>query len=325
MAVSRTGADQRVFGIPRRWVEGHVETIILLIAFGLLCGVLTLLSDRFLTWGNVINVWRQVSINLLLATGMTFVILSGGLDLSAGSLVSLTGCVTALLLTKTAASLSVMAALTVGVSGGLVVGMLIAYGNIPPFVATLGAGTIYRGLALITTGGDIIASLPEGFLWLGGGTLGPIPVPVAIAALVAAVGWVLLHHTKFGLHVFALGGNAEAARLSGVRNQRQILMVYGLMGLLTALAGVVLTSRVQSGQPALGTGMELTAIASVIIGGANFRGEGRMIGTIIGTLFIGVLSNGLNILNINYFWQQVVIGAVIILAVLMDKVRQSKA
>ncbi len=302
-----------------------METIILLLAFGLMVLALSLLSDRFLTVSNAINVFRQVSINLLLAVGMTYVILSGGLDLSVGGLVSLTGCIAALLLTKTAVAAATSAALLVGAFGGLVVGMLVAYGNIPPFVATLGAGTIYRGLALITTGGDIIVNLPNSFLFVGGGALGPIPVPVAIAALVAAAGWVLLHHTKFGLHVFALGGNAEAARLSGVRNQRVILGIYAMMGALAALAGIVLTARVQSGQPALGTGMELTAIASVIIGGANLRGEGRMVGTIIGTLFIGVLSNGLNILNINYFWQQVVIGAVIILAVLMDKIRAARA
>jgi ribose transport system permease protein len=309
----------------RNLLEGNTEIIILLAAFALLCLVLSLLSDRFMTWSNAINVWRQVSINLLLACGMTFVILSGGLDLSAGALVSLTGCITAVLLTKAGAGMAVSAGLLTGVAAGLLVGALVAYGNIPPFVASLGAGTMWRGLALIVTGGDIITGLPEPFLWLGGGFIGPIPVPVVIAAVVLAIGYLLLHHTPFGLHVYALGGNAEAARLSGVKNQRIILTVYSLMGFLAALAGVVLTARVQSGQPALGTGMELTAIASVIIGGSNFRGEGRMLGTLIGTLFIGVLGNGLNILNINYFWQQVVIGAVIIIAVLMDKVRHARA
>lgn len=309
----------------RNLLEGNVEILILLGAFLLMCLVLSFMSDRFFTWSNAINVLRQVSINMLLACGMTFVILSGGLDLSVGALVSLTGCVTAILLAKTGAVTAVSAALLVGVAAGLLVGVLVAYGNIPPFVATLGAGTMWRGLALITTGGDIISNLPAGFLWLGGGFVGSIPVPVIIATLVAVVGYVLLHHTRFGLHVYALGGNAEAARLSGVKNQRVILQVYAIMGLLAAVAGAVLTARVQSGQPALGTGMELTAIASVIIGGSNFRGEGRMLGTVIGTLFIGVLGNGLNILSINYFWQQVIIGAVIILAVLMDKVRHARA
>jgi len=309
----------------RNLLEGNIEILILLGAFLLMCVVLSFMSDRFFTWSNAINVWRQVSINLLLACGMTFVILSGGLDLSVGALVSLTGCITAILLTKTGAVTAVSAALVVGTAAGLLVGALVAYGNIPPFVATLGAGTMWRGLALITTGGDIISNLPAGFLWLGGGFVGAIPVPVIIAGAVALVGYVLLHHTKFGLHVYAMGGNAEAARLSGVKNHRIILQVYAIMGLLAAVAGAVLTARVQSGQPALGTGMELTAIASVIIGGSNFRGEGRMLGTLIGTLFIGVLGNGLNILSINYFWQQVIIGAVIILAVLMDKVRHARA
>lgn len=309
----------------RNLLEGNVEILILIGAFALMCIILSFMSDRFATWSNLINVLRQVSINMLLATGMSFVILSGGLDLSVGSLVSLTGCVTAVLLTKTGAVTAVSAGLLVGAGAGLFSGMLVAYGNVPPFVATLGAGTMWRGLALIVTGGNIISSLPEGFLFLGGGFIGSIPVPVVIAALVSVIGFVLLHKTRFGLHVYALGGNAEAARLSGVKNHRVILMVYSLMGAMAALAGVILTARVQSGQPTLGTGLELTAIASVIIGGSNLRGEGRMLGTLIGTLFIGVLGNGLNILNINYFWQQVVIGAVIIIAVLMDKVRQTRA
>lgn len=318
-------SPESVLARRRNLLEGNVEILILLGAFLLMAVVLSFMSDRFFTWSNAINVWRQVSINLLLATGMTFVILSGGLDLSVGALVSLTGSVTAVLLAKTGAITAVSAGLLIGTATGLLVGALVAYGNIPPFVATLGAGTMWRGLALITTGGDIISNLPSGFLWLGGGFVGAIPVPVIIASAVAVVGYVLLHHTRFGLHVYAMGGNAEAARLSGVKNHRIILQVYAVMGLLAAVAGVVLTARVQSGQPALGNGMELTAIASVIIGGSNFRGEGRMLGTVIGTLFIGVLGNGLNILGINYFWQQVIIGAVIILAVLMDKVRHAQA
>lgn len=305
----------------RRAADALQRAALLLALLGL-SGVLALLTETFLTWSNVVNVLRQASINLVIAVGMTFVILSGGLDLSAGALVALVSVVTGLLMLKLSIATGIAAGLLVGVAAGLAVGALVAYGRVAPFIATLGAMTIHRGLALIVTDGDIITGLPEPFAWLGSGFVGPIPAPVVVAAAVVALGYLLLTQTPFGVNVYAIGGNVEAARLSGIDVRGTLLRIYALMGLLTAIAGIVMTARVRSGQPTLGQGFELDAIASVIIGGSNLRGEGSMTGTVVGALLIGVLRNGLNLLQINYFWQQVAIGLVIIFAVLLDSLKR---
>ncbi len=288
-----------------------------------LCAVLAVANSRFIALSNVINVLRQASINLILSVGMTCVILTGGIDLSVGSVLALAGCVTCLTMRAAGMVLGIAAGLVVGAACGLVNGLLVARVRIPAFIATLGMLTMARGFALVSTGGEFVTGLPASYVSIGDGfVFGRIPIPVVIAAVTVVVAHFLLSQTKFGLQVYAVGGNFEATRLSGVNNARIMMVVYTLSGFLAAVAGIVLTARVASAQPTFGEGYNLNAVASVIIGGTSLRGgEGNVLRTVLGALMIAILSNGLNILNVDYFWQQVVIGAVIILAVIMDRFR----
>ena len=294
--------------------------------FGTLIGllglvlVLWILTPYFLTVSNLLNVMQQTSINAIIAVGMTFVIITAGIDLSVGSIVAFSGVVLASVLQSAVPlPLALVIGLAVGALAGYVNGILITYGRLPPFISTLGMMSVARGAALLYTGGRPISGFEPSFRYLATGKILYIPVPVIIMILVYIVAHVVLTRTKLGRYAYAIGGNEEAALLSGVNVKLYKSMVYALSGALAGLAAIILTARLNSAQPIAGIMYELDAIAATVIGGTSLMGgEGRLVGTLIGALIMGVLRNGLNLLGVSSFVQQTVIGSVIILAVLMD-------
>ena len=285
-------------------------------------------QDVFMTSNNWLNIARQASFNAILGIGMTFVILTGGIDLSVGSMVAVSSVVGGLLIIDQGWSMwpAVLAMLVAGGLCGLLNGLIITLGRIPPFIVTLGTMQVFRGVALQLTNGqpifDITKVQPNFDIW-GTRSFGGIPSPVIITAVVFVIGYLILRYTRLGLYTYAIGGNEQATRFSGVNINRYKLAVYSLMGLASGIAGVMLTSRLNSAQPNVANGAELDAIAAVVIGGTSlFGGEGTIIGTIIGALLMAVIRNGLTLMHVTAFYQQIVIGAVIILAVLIDRLRR---
>jgi len=293
----------------------------LALSFLTLCLGLTLASDRFLTADNLINILRQSAVNGIIAVGMMLVILTRGIDLSVGSTLAFSTIIaTDLLRQGVSPILAILAAIVAGVLVGAINGLLVSRAHIPPFIATLGMMTLVRGLAFSYTEGQPITGLPEAFRWLGTGSIGPIPAPVIVMALVFLAGFILLDYTPFGRHIFAYGDNAKAAMMTGLPTRRIVLFVYIAAGALSALAGVVLIGRLNSAAPSTGAGYEFDAIAAVVVGGTSFDGgEGSIWGTLLGVLLIAVLNNGLNLLNVPSPVQDVVKGAVIALALLLYK------
>ncbi|MEW5957560.1 MAG: ribose ABC transporter permease, partial [Chloroflexota bacterium] len=254
----------------------------LVFSFLLLCLGLSLLSDRFLTVNNIVNILRQSTINGIMAVGMTFVILTAGIDLSVGAVLALSSVVTASLLQQgTAVPLAILAGLGLGAALGLVNGIITTKGRVPPFVTTLGMMTVARGLALTFTEGRPITGLPDGFRFMGTGSWGPVPMPIVLAGLTFIVGYILLTHTRVGEYIFALGNNPVAARYAGIATPRYTTFVYVVAGMLSALAGMILIGRLNSAQPTAGLGYEFDAIAAVVVGGTSFAGgEGSLWGTL---------------------------------------------
>lgn len=291
-----------------------------LIGLVLLCAVLTALSPYFLTVSNLLNIVQQASVNAIIAVGMTFVIISAGIDLSVGSIVAFSGVVMASALhAGTPALLAIAIALAGGAACGLVNGLLISWGSLPPFISTLGMMSVARGAALVYTHGRPISGFSEEFRSIATGEVLWVPAPVAVMALVYILAHLGLTRTKFGRYVYAIGGNEEAAKLSGVNVRFHKTMIYTLCGAVSGLAAVILTARLNSAQPIAGIMYELDAIAAAVIGGTSLLGgEGNLGGTLIGALIMGVLRNGLNLLGVSSFLQQIVIGSVIIVAVLVD-------
>ncbi|MBB5179667.1 ribose transport system permease protein [Planomicrobium koreense] len=285
--------------------------------------IFSILEPGFLSMNNLLNVLRQVSFNALIAFGMTFVILTGGIDLSVGSILALTGAVSAGLIASGIDPIfAMLAGLLLGAILGAVNGFIIAKGKVAPFIATLATMTIYRGLTLVYTEGRPISGLGDNaaFQMLGKGYFFGIPVPVVTMLISFGILYFILKKTTFGRRVYAVGGNEEASILSGINTDRIKIYVYSLTGLLSALAALMLTSRLNSAQPTAGEMFELDAIAAVVLGGTSLTGgRGWIVGTLIGALIIGVLNNGLNIIGVTSFFQQVVKGAVILLAVLLDR------
>ncbi|MER2030317.1 MAG: ribose ABC transporter permease [Solibacillus sp.] len=285
--------------------------------------VITILNPSFMTTDNVLNILRQVSISALIAFGMTFVILTGGIDLSVGSTLALTGAVAATMLASGIDPvLTILAALLLGAVLGAVNGIIIAKGKVAPFIATLATMTIYRGLTLVYTDGRPVSELGNEitFQMLGKGYFFGIPVPVCTMILAFIVLYVIMHKTTFGRRVYAVGGNEAASKLSGINVDRVKIAVYSLTGMLAALSALILTSRLNSAQPTAGTSYELDAIAAVVLGGTSLTGgKGWIFGTLVGALIIGVLNNGLNLIGVSSFFQQVVKGIVILIAVLIDR------
>ncbi|TCO82812.1 ribose transport system permease protein [Plasticicumulans lactativorans] len=291
----------------------------------LIGGAFALMSPNFLTGNNLLNIMQQASVNIVLATGMTFVILTAGIDLSVGAIL---GCAAVLTMTASLIPGLGWAAVPVGLLSGLVMGLmngaLIAGFRLPPFIVTLGSFTAMRGLAYLFASGGSITNMEINFAWIGNNYFLGLPWLVWIALIVVAVSWVLLNRTVLGLHIYAVGGNPEAARLAGLRVGRVLLIVYAISGLLSGLAGVMMSSRLFNADGKLGTGYELDAIAAVILGGTSFVGGiGTVVGTLFGALIIAVLNNGLTLMNVSFFWQLVIKGLVIVIAVLIDKYRNS--
>lgn len=294
----------------------------LLFSFALLVLGLSLLSDRFLQVSNQINVLRQASINGVVSVGMTLVILTGGIDLSVGSVLALAAVIAADLMKQgTSVPVAVAVALGVGAGLGMINGLIITRGRIPPFIATLGMLTVARGLTLMYTQGQPVTKLPQAFRFIGAGVAGAIPMPIIVAGLAFLIVYILLSRTRIGQYIYTLGDNPTAAHMAGVPSHRMIVLVYSISGLCAALAGLVLIARLDSAQPVIGQGYELNAIAAVVVGGTSFSGgEGSLVGTLLGVLFIETLNNGLNLLNVSSLWEQVVKGVVIALALLLYKV-----
>ncbi|MCH4390839.1 ABC transporter permease subunit [Staphylococcus haemolyticus] len=300
-----------------------MEKIIPFIGLILLIIVVSILNPSFLDLSNLLNLLRQISINGLIAFGMTFIILTGGIDLSVGSILALSSAFIALMITS---GVDPIIALIIGVLIGFVLGavngLLVTKGNMAPFIATLATMTIFRGLTLVITDGNPITNLRDSYLFqlFGKGYFIGIPVPAVTMIIVFVILLILLQKTTFGRHTYAIGGNEVAAKISGIKVNKIKILIYGISGLMSALAGGILTSRLNSAQPTAGTSYELDAIAAVVLGGTSLTGgKGRIVGTLIGVLIIGVLNNGLNLLGVSSFYQQVVKGVVILIAVLIDR------
>jgi ribose transport system permease protein len=291
-----------------------------LIGLFALCAVLWALTPHFLTVSNLLNVAQQTSINAVVAVGMTFVILSGGIDLSVGSIVALSGVVLGTVLQSgQPLAVAIAAALAIGIACGWVNGVLVSWGGLPPFIVTLGMMSIARGAALVFTEGRPVSGFDSSFRLLATGSVGFVPAPVVATLVIYAVAHVILTRTTFGRYVYAIGGNEEATRLSGVAVKLHKAVIYGVSGLMSAVAAIILTARLNSAQPIAGMMYELDAIAATVIGGTSLMGgEGTLTGTLVGALIMGVLRNGLNLLGVSSFLQQIVIGAVIVGAVLVD-------
>lgn len=287
-------------------------------------------NEYFLTVDNILNVLRQTSINAILAVGMTFVILTAGIDLSVGSVLAFAGAVgAALVAAGTPVPVAVLAALLVGVGVGAASGVVVAFGRVQPFIATLVSMTMLRGATLVLTDGRPISTAgapgADAFWFLGGGYVFGLPVPVLLALGVFLIAGFLLTQTRFGRYVYALGGSEAVAHLAGVNVNRVKILVYMVSGGLAAFAGVILTARLESAQPTAGLGYELDAIAAVVLGGTSLMGgKGRISGTLVGALIIGVLNNVLNLFDISSYYQAIAKGAVILLAVVVDSRSKSR-
>ncbi len=286
----------------------------------------SVLSEAFLTPDNLFNILRQVAVVGTAAVGMTFVMLTGGIDLSVGSIIGVTGILTAsLMVMGVPAVIAVLIALIAGVLMGLLNAFIINEFNVPPLIVTLGMMTTLRGIAYLVTGGMPVFGFPESFTILGQGYLGIIPIPVIIMGLAFLAGYILLDKFTIGRHIYGVGGNEEASRLSGVNVKKIKYFVYSVSGLLCGIAGVVLLSRTNSGQPKAGTSYEMDIITAVVLGGVSIKGgEGKITGVIAGVLIMGILSNGMIITNVGDYAQRIVQGLVLILAVAFDCYNQSR-
>ena len=290
----------------------------ILLAFIVLFLFLTFATDAFFSFKNLINVLRQASTQMIVAIGMTFVLILGGIDLSIGSVACLAGTLTAGLMVKNSVPtvIALILGVLIGVVIGIINGVIISKLKIPPFIATLAMLSTARGAALIYSGGYPITNMPDDALFLGRGYILGIPVPVIIMIILVTLAWITLLATKFGRHTFAIGGNEECARLSGIKVSMTKIGVYAMSGAGAAITGILLTMRLASSQPTLGDGLELDAIAAVVLGGTSLNGgRGYVFGTVIGSLFLTVLGNGLNILGINSFWQQFLKGIILVIAI----------
>lgn len=322
------GAAEMPRGFGLSSVQRLIERLAPLLFLLLISLFLTIASDSFLTVQNVLTVLLQISVIGIVAIGQTMVMITAGIDLSVGSVVGLSGVVATLLIASF--GMPLVPALAVGVlAGGLcgvINGVLVTGVRIPPFIATLAMMSVARGTALVLTGGVAVYNLPQTFAWLGNGKIFQVPVPVIFLALVAVVFGLVLNKTTLGRHAFAIGSNLETARMSGVSVSRELVKVYTISGALAGLGGVILASRIVTGQPTAGQMYELDAIAACVIGGTSlFGGVGTVTGAVIGAGLMGLIRNGANLLNVSAFWQQIVIGVIIAIAVAWDQYRRRTA
>jgi len=283
--------------------------------------IFSIYSEYFLTSRNLLNITRQISINLIIAIGMTFVILSGEIDLSVGSIAALAGVATGSVIVSTSSIfLGIVAGIFVGVLVGLLNGILTVYGKVQSFIVTLAMLGLARGLALVWTDGKPISGLPKNFEILGAGYFGIIPVSTIVAILIFIITFIIFSRTKHGIYIRSIGANREAARLSAIPVKQYRIIAFLLSGLLSAIGGIIITSRLISAQPTAAEGMELNVIAAVILGGASLSGGiGTVTGTLLGAIIIGVINNGMNLIGISAFFQQIVKGIIILVAVLAKR------
>ena len=306
------------------WFKKNIASII---ALAILCLILTFSTDTFLTQKNMTSVLRQVTVNGFIALGITCVLISGGIDLSVGSVVAASGVIAVRLANMNLPIvLCILIALSFGAGIGLFNGYVISHTDLPPFIVTLSTQIIVRGLSYVLTGGQPAQCNNDKFNFLGTGNLLGIPVPVILLTLVYIILFVIINKTVFGRHMYSIGGNREAAKYAGVNTKRVRIKVFIISGIMAALAGVILAARLYSGQPAVGEGFERDAIAASVLGGTSFNGGiGTLSGTIIGVLIIGVLNNGMNLLGISSYWQFVVKGCVILGAVYIDYIKKTRS
>lgn len=310
----------------KKGLQYYFDQLGMVIILFLLCVAMAIFAPHFLEVNNALNVLKQLSFTAILAAGMTIVILTGGIDLSVGSIVALSGVISVLSLNHGVNPIiAILLGIAVGIVAGFINGYLTAVPKLPSFIVTLGSMTYLRGLALVISGGYPMVLTNSTFKFLGAGSILGIPTPIYIMSLIYLIMFFVLKYTMFGRHVYAIGGNEEAARLTGIKVEKTLIKVYTISGLLAGLTGVVLAGRLFSGQPTAGMEYELQAIAAVILGGTSFVGGfGRIQGTLIGVLIIAVLNNGLTLLNVDSYWQKVVTGAVIVAAVLLDRLRTKR-
>lgn len=294
-----------------------------LLALVLLFIVITVLNPSFMEPNNILNLLRQTSINALIAFGMTFIILTGGIDLSVGSILALSSALMAgMMVSGLDPILAILVGILLGAIMGVINGILVSKGKMAPFIVTLATMTIFRGLTLVYTDGKPITGIGDSvmFQMIGRGYFLGVPVPAVVMIIAFMILWFLLHKTSFGRITYAIGGNERASRISGIKVDRVKVAIYGLAGTMAAIAGAILTSRLNSAQPTAGQSYEMDAIAAVVLGGTSLSGgKGRLFGTLVGVLIIGTLNNGMNLLGVSSFYQQVVKGAVILIAVLLDR------
>lgn len=338
---AHTGIDavgaREALGVPGAWVMRLLLKGGPIIALFLLAGYLSVVSPHFRTTSNFMNVLAQTSAVAILSVGQTLVIVSGGIDLSVAAMMALAGSLAAVAMSYWGWSVwtGLLLGLAMGTFLGLLNGLVITKGRIPDFIATLGMMTAARGVALLITQGlpvpshvtaiQLKAYLPSELIWLGSGTVIGIPVPAIVAVATVLLGWVVLHYGRLGRAALAVGGNREAARVSGINVDRTKIAVYAFSGLTAGIGGLVLTGRLNSANALMGEGMELQSIGAVVLGGTNlFGGEGTVVGTAVGALIMGVLGNGLNLLNVSAFWQRVIMGLVIITVVVFDQWRRRR-
>lgn len=312
-------------------VKYFKDNIGIIIALLLMCVFLVIFPTTrttFLTPKNVFNILRQNASNLFLATGMTMVIILGGIELSVGSVIALSGCVAAGCVVNLGLPeiVGFAAAIGVGALVGMFNGFVICKTNIPPFIVTLASMNIAKGIALVYTQGAPIRCMTDTFKFPGAGYIGPVPTPVVLMIVIFVIALLIVNRTQLGRHIYAVGGNAQAAQFSGINVQKVKFIVYTYTGIMSGIAGIIVASRLYSGQPTAGDGAEMDAIAAVVVGGTSMSGgSGRLGGTLIGVLIIGVLNNGLNLMGVDSNWQYIVKGLVILLAVYVDFIRSRKA
>lgn len=295
----------------------------IVIIFIVMCIILTVLAPAFLSGTNIVNVIRQISIICIISMGSMLVIITGGIDLSAGAVAAVSGVAAAVMAVELGlpAAAAILGGLLVGAAFGLIGGIIVAKGKIPPFIVTLGLSEVARGIAYVISDGKPISGLPKGFRALGRSSLAGVPIPIIVMVLILIITYILTKKLIIGKHIYAAGGNPNAARVSGINVDRILILVYTYAGLMAGLGGLVLTARISTGHPNSATGYELDAIAATVIGGTSLSagGIGSVLGTLIGALIIGVLNNGLDILGVSAYYQQIAKGLIIIITVLMDR------
>lgn len=317
--------EKRSKSIKHRMLDIYAKAGVLVVLL-IMCIILSLATDRFLQPRNLINVVRQIAFYAMIGLGSMCIIITAGIDMSPGSVVGVTSVLVALNGGRDQGSVLLWLIITIviGAVFGLVNGGLIAYCKMPPFIVTLGTQIIGRGVALLITNGRPVSPLNSSLEFLGGGSIGFLPMPIILLIICSLITWYILRYTKIGRHIYAIGGNEQAAKVSGINVRLVKLFVYVFASILAAVAGLSLTGRVASGQPSLGDGYELFAIAGAVIGGTSLSGgAGTVYGVICGSLVIGVLNNGMDLLGLSGYWQQVAQGSIIILAVLLDIIRQN--